>query len=103
MTILSTQHKIFSNFAVMTALKTYFSTLEWERIICALRNPLGQKFELCYFNQATNIVTIGDHYDIKGKGKMVKSKGKMVKGKGHMSKGKDKGKGKGKCDSSLSK
>lgn len=67
MEIPSNQHPIFSNFAIMSVLRTHFTPLEWERLICSLRNPLDQCFELCHFNLETNIVTIGDHFDVKGK------------------------------------
>ena len=59
----SKEHPIFSNYSIMSNLKQFFSKVDWEKAICALRNPLDEEFDLCNYCPVTNIVTIGGHYN----------------------------------------
>ena len=59
----SKKHPIFSNRVLMNNLKQYFKKSQWDSLICALRNPLNEDFDLCYWCQTTNVVTIGSHYN----------------------------------------
>lgn len=55
-------HPIFSNSAIMRTLKKFFNLGEWECVVCALRNPMNEHFDLCHVCNETGIITIGDHY-----------------------------------------
>lgn len=55
-------HPIFSNFSIMRNIKKHFTSDDWEKVICALRNPLNEDFDLCHVCIKTGIINIGDHY-----------------------------------------